>query len=45
VYVLKDKLLLTMIEPYKSSMQLMRWTVTITMAVYSATTISGGEKA
>jgi hypothetical protein len=40
----QDKLLLTMIEPYKSSIQLMRWTVTMTMAVYSAITISGGEK-
>lgn len=29
-----------MIEPYRSSMQLMRWTVTIAMAMYSAIIIT-----
>jgi hypothetical protein len=29
-----------MIEPYRSNMQLMRWTVTIAMAMYSAIIIT-----
>jgi hypothetical protein len=37
------KLVLTMIEPYRSSMQLMRWTVTIAMAMYSAIIITVKE--